>query len=155
MLKKNQLLSLLAPHCYICIAMFCLIIATNIICHLWGEQIQINWEASDRMQLKSILYTVTVFLFPLVNLIRYILIRLNQTMPGDKSAKQRYFETILCCIALIEIVGLFGLLMYVLGEDYSTLYIFSILAILGLYLHMPKLNEYQTISNALDQQKFS
>jgi hypothetical protein len=39
--------------------------------------------------------------------------------------------------------------MFILGDGFNTLYIFSVLAVLGIYLHMPKINEYLAIKAAL------
>jgi len=107
-------------------------------------------DEADRVLIRSILYGLAIVLFPFVNLLRYILLRLNQTMPGDKPAKQRYLTTVSVCVGLIEVVGAFGFLMFVLGDDYNTLTIFSLLAVLGLFLQRPKLHEYLAISQALN-----
>lgn len=106
-------------------------------------------DESQRVLIRTILYAITIALFPLTNLTRHILLRLNQTMPGPKSAQQRYLLTIIVTQSMIEVVSLFGLLMFILGDDFNTLYIFTLLGALGIYLHKPKLTEYQEIVRAL------
>jgi preprotein translocase subunit Sss1 len=140
----------LVPHWLVCTALLALLIAYNIICHVWGSEIRINLDESQRILIRTILYGVTIALFPLVNLLRHILLRLNQTMPGNKPAKQRYLLTVVVTLSLIETVGVFGFVMYLLGDDFNTLTIFSVLAALGIFLHKPNLDEYLAISEALN-----
>jgi preprotein translocase subunit Sss1 len=72
-------------------------------------------------------------------------------MPLDNSyAYQRYFFTVALTTTLIEIVGLFGFLLFILGDGYNTLAIFSVLAALGLFLNKPDLQEYLRICEALN-----
>lgn len=142
----------LVPHWLVCAALLSLLIAYNIVCHVWGSEIRINLDEPQRILIRTILYGVTIALFPLTNLLRHILLRLNQTMPGDKPARQRYLLTVVITMALIETVGIFGFLMFVLGDDFNTLYIFSVLAALGIFLHKPDLDEYLAISQALNSE---
>ena len=143
--KPNPLL----PHWLICAAILILLIAYNMICHIWGDQFRHTLEESERVTLRTIFYVITIVLFPLTNLIRHILLRLNQTMPGHTSAEQRYLITIIVTQSLLEPVSVFGLVMYLLGDDFNTLYIFSTLGLLGIYLHKPKPAEFQSIVSAL------
>jgi len=122
-----------------------------VVCHVWAEPLQLGVEESQRVMIRTLLYAVAIILFPLTKLLRHILLRLNQTMPGDKSPRQRYLLTIIVCQALIELVGSFGLLMFMLGDGFNTLYIFTVLGGLGLFLHKPDLLEYQAIIQALAQ----
>ncbi|WP_347988210.1 hypothetical protein [Methylomonas sp. AM2-LC] len=140
----------LIPHWILLVFFLLFLIGYNLICYGWGNEIQINFEAADRQLLKGVLYAITILLFPLVKLLRYILLRLNQTMPLDnKHAYQRYFFTVALTMTVIEIVGMFGFLLFILGDGYNTLSIFSVLAALGLFLHKPDLQEYLRICEAL------
>jgi hypothetical protein len=73
-------------------------------------------------------------------------------MPGEKTAAQRYLITVIVSQAMIESVGILGFLMFILGDGFNTLYIFSGLAILGFFLHRPKQTEYESIVEALENQ---
>jgi hypothetical protein len=139
----------LLPHYLLSAALLLLIASYNIVCHVWGAEIRLTIDESERVTIRSVLYGVAIVLFPVVKLFRYIMIRLNQTMPGPKSAARRYFFTVASCLFLIETVGGFGFVMFMLGDDFNTLYIFSVLAVLGVYLHMPKTAEYLAICMAL------
>lgn len=151
MSEYKQLKSDLTLHWFIVSIMLCMLVAYNIICHIFGAEIQINIAEEQRILIRTVFYVIAIILFPLVNLLRHILLRLNQTMPGTNSAKNRYLMTIIVTMSLIEIVGLFGLVMFVLGDELNTLYIFSALGALGVFIHRPRLEEYNQIIVALSK----
>lgn len=68
-------------------------------------------------------------------------------------AKRRYLTTIIVSMSLVEVVGVFGLVMFVLGDGFNTLYIFTGLSALGLFLYRPKAGEYSEIIEAIAAQK--
>ena len=149
MSEPKKLNSDLTLHWVIVGLMICLLIAYNIICHIISSEIQINIDEDQRIFIRTIFYIITIVLFPVLSLLRHILLRLNQTMPGDKSAKKRYLLTILVTMVFIEIISLFGLIMFILGDQYNTLYIFSVLGALGIFLHRPRQEEYKEIIESL------
>jgi hypothetical protein len=122
------------------------------ICHFFGTQIQQALDPEQRVFIRTVFYVIAIATFPLTTLTRHILIRLNQTMPGAKTAAQRYLITVIVSQAMIESVGILGFLMFILGDGFNTLYIFSGLAILGFFLHRPKQTEYESIVEALKNQ---
>jgi len=70
-------------------------------------------------------------------------------MPGEKTAQQRYFFTVLVSQVLISSVGLFGFILFIVGDTFNTLIIFSGLALLGFFLYRPLQAEYDSIVAAL------
>ncbi len=139
----------LTPHWLVCLVMLLLLMIYNLICHFGSDGLRLSLDETQRVTIRTILYAVTIGLFPLTNLVRHILLRLNQTMPGSKTAAQRYLTTIIVTQTMIEVVSLFGLLMFLLGDDFNTLYIFTVLGLLGIYLHKPKMSELEDIIQAL------
>ncbi len=127
-----------------------MVIVYNVICHFFAAEIQIAMAEEQRVLIRTILYVVSIILFPVTSLLRHVLLRLNQTMPGEKSAQNRYLMTTLVTLAQIEIVGAFGFVLFILGDPYNSLYIFSLLAVLGIYLYRPKDQEYADIMEALN-----
>lgn len=115
-------------------------------------QSQLALEETQRVVLRSVLYALAIATLPLTNLIRHIAIRLNQTMPGNTPAKKRYLVTVTVSMALVESVGLYGLIMFMLGDDFNTLYIFISMSALGMVLYRPKPMEYRAIVEALAAQ---
>jgi hypothetical protein len=145
-----------------------------IVCITFGDQIQQPLPEAQRMLIRTILYVVAIVTFPMTNLIRHIQLRLNQTMPYSHSApeiddcmdaggrathgavadaKKRYLVTIIVSMSLIESVGIFGFIMFILGDNFNTLYIFSGLSALGMFLYRPKVDEYARIVDTLSAQK--
>ena len=150
MSTNKPLKSELTLHWVILGAMLLMLVSYNIICHTIGTEIRIKLPEEQLIFIRSILYVVTIILFPLTNLLRHILLRLNQTMPGHSPAKNRYLITTMVTLACIEIVGLFGFVMFMLGDVYNSLYIFTTLAVLGLFLHRPREQELRQITEALE-----
>ena len=119
-----------------------------------GDQIQQPLPEEQRVLIRTILYVVAIVTFPVTNLLRYIQLRLNQTMPfsgidPEVEAKKRYLVTVIVSMSLIESVGIFGFVMFILGDNFNTLYIFTGLSALGLLLYRPKVHEYAGIVKAL------
>jgi hypothetical protein len=106
-----------------------------------------------RVVFRTSFYVIAIIAFPITNLIRHIQLRLNQTMPGNKSAKSRYLLTVIVSMLLVEGVGTLGIVMFMLGDDFNTLYIFLGLSALGVYLYRPKEDEYDRIVDALADRK--
>jgi len=152
MTEYKRLKEELTLHWVIVAVMVSMLFMYNLICHFMGAEIQISMAEEQRVFIRTILYVVTIAVFPLTNLLRHILLRLNQTMPGDNPAKNRYLMTTIVTLASIEIVGVFGFVMFVLGDGYNTLYIFTTLGALGIFLHRPREQEYKQIIAALKYQ---
>lgn len=124
---------------------------TIVLCQTLAAQIQQPLAQDQIVLIRTLLYVLTIVLFPLTRLIRYIQVRLNQTMPGKKTAQQRYFFTVMVSQVLISSVGLFGFILFLLGDTFNTLIIFSGLALLGFFLYRPLQPEYDSIVAALTQ----
>ncbi len=120
----------------------------------YWEKIRVFQISQDRLVwIRTILYVLAIIAFPITNLMRFIMVRLNQTMPGEASAKQRYFVTVLVSMISAGTIGMFGFIMFVLGDDYNTLYIFCVLSALAVFLYRPKMEEYLSIVEALQAQQ--
>ena len=145
----KQLKSDLALHWFFTAAMVCMLIAYNIIGHFFINDIQVNLAEEQRIVIRTVFYIIAIILFPIVNLLRHIMLRLNQTMPGGNPAKNRYLVTIIITMAVIELVGMMGIVMYVLGDTVNSLYIFTVLGALGVFLHRPRVEEYRQIVEAM------
>ena len=139
----------LHAHWWVWAVFAALLLVTIVWAHGWSQDGLLAWEETRRVIIRSILYGVAIILFPFTNVLRHVLLRLDQTMPGDKPAAKRYFSTVLSCLVLIECVVGFGVLMRVLGDELNTFYIFSILGGLGLFLHRPKRQELMMIDQVL------
>ena len=133
-------------------------LAYIVACFAFADQIQNTLPDDQRILIRTILYVAAIITFPMTNLIRHIQLRLNQTMPFSDItprtlAKRRYLVTTIVSMLLIESIGVFGFVMFVLGDNYNTLFIFSGLSALGFFLYRPKLTEYISIIEALTAAK--
>ncbi len=146
----------LSPHWFVVGIMLLALMVYLFICHQFGHALQDPLPEERRVFIRSVFYAVAIVVFPITNLIRHIQLRLNQTIPGNKSAKSRYLLTVVVSMMLVEGVGVLGFVMFMLGDDFNTLYIFTGLAVLGLYLYRPKFAEYTQIVDALsdEEEKF-
>jgi len=143
--EKNELF----PHWIVVGLMLLTLMVYLLICHLFGHALQEPLPEERRVFIRSVFYVIAIVAFPVTNLIRHIQLRLNQTMPGNRSAKSRYLLTVIVSMTLVESVGVLGFVMFMLGDDFNTLYIFLGLSALGLYLYRPKIEEYLQIVAAL------
>jgi len=138
--------------------MLAMLAAFLIACITFGDQIQQPLPEAQRVLIRTILYVLAIVTFPATNLIRHIQLRLNQTMPYSHTApgneaKKRYLITVIVSMSLIESVGIFGFVMFILGDNFNTLYILLGLSALGMFLYRPKVDEYAKIVEALYAQK--
>lgn len=134
--------------------MLATLLAYLIFCHALGNEFKQPLPEAQRLTLRTVFYAIAIVTFPITNLIRYIQLRLNQTMPTVKTdcrnvAKSRYLVTVFVSMSLIASIGIFGLVMFILGDDFNTLYIFVGMSALGLFLYRPKIDELEQIVAAL------
>lgn len=125
------------------------LIALVVICHTYGNKIQLGMDEQQRILIRTILYVVAITTFPLMKFMRHVLLRLNQTAKGNKTAKSRYLVTIFVSMTVAASIGIYGFVMFILGDSFNTLYIFILLSALAMYLYQPKIEEYQAIIKSL------
>jgi hypothetical protein len=153
-ITPEQLKSDLTPHWIVVAIMLMLLAGYIVACQNMVEGLPQSLPESERIWMRTLCYALAIVMFPLTNLIRHIQLRLNQTMPSAKPAKKRYLLTIMVSMFLIHGVGILGIVMFLLGDDFNTLYILLGMAALGAFLYRPKLDEYMSIVEALDDQNY-
>ncbi len=121
------------------------LLAMVAVCHIYAQQIQLGFDEQDRVWIRSVLYVVAITTFPIMKFVRHVLLRLNRTMSGDMSAKFRYLITIVVSMLVAESIGLYGFIMYILGDSFNTLYIFIVLSALAMFLYRPQIDEYRLV----------
>lgn len=125
------------------------LMALVVICHFYGNRIQIGMDEQQRIIIRTILYIVAITTFPGMKFMRHVLLHLNQTTKANKTAKSCYLRTIFVSMTVAVSIGLYGFAMFVLGDSFNTLYIFVMLSALAMYLYRPKIEEYQAIRNKI------
>lgn len=124
-----------------------------VICHIYAEKIQLGLVEQQRVIIRTVLYVVAIMTFPLMKFIRHVMLRLNQRKNSNRSVKSRYRLTIIVSMLVAESIGLYGLIMYVLGDSYNTLYIFIMMSALAMFLYKPNLQEYKGLLENLSEQE--
>lgn len=134
---------------WIIIGMMCFIQSSYILlAHFLQQSLQQTaMTAESREILRSIFYLIAIVTFPLTNLIRHIQLRLNQTVASNTPLNKRYLMTVMVSQIIMLSIGSLGFIIFILGDDFNSLYIFSFLAFLGFFLHQPKKDEYQNLKN--------
>lgn len=141
----------LFPHRLIMAIVMLLALAYVAIGYRFDGQLQQHLPESQRIIIRTVFYAIAIIIFPLTRLIRHIMVRLNQTMPGGRPASKRYLTTVVVSMAMIQNIGLFGFVVFMLGDGFNSLYIFIFMDLLGLFLYRPKLAEYLSIVDALSE----
>lgn len=125
-----------------------------VICFTVGAELQQPMDEITRVKIRTAFYVLTIVNFPMIRLLRHIQLRLNQTMPLTQTdyrteAKKRYLVTVIVSMALIEVVGLFGFVLFMLGDSTNNLFILMGLSAFGMFFYRPKIEEYRSIVDAL------
>jgi hypothetical protein len=134
--------------------MLIMLVAYLVICFMFGTELQQLLPEITRVKIRTALYIIAILCFPMTNLIRHIQLKLNQTMPLTHTnyrleAKKRYLLTVIVSMASVEIIGVFGFLLFMFGDGINNLIIFTGLSALGMFLYRPKLDEYSKIVELL------
>ncbi len=119
------------------------------LCHVYADVIQLNWAEQDRVWIRTVFYIVAMLTFLVMKFVRHVSLQLN-LKPSEKSAKSRYLKTVIVSMLIAESIGLYGFIMFRLGDGLNTVYIFSILAALAMFLHRPKVEEYRMILQSIE-----
>ena len=126
------------------------LIAFVVICNVYSDKIQIAMEEQQRIFIRTVLYVVAIMTFPIMKFLRHVLLRLNQATKGKSTPRSRYLLTIIISMAVAESIGIYGFVMYILGDSFNTLYIFTGLSALAMYLYKPKVEEYRAIIESME-----
>ena len=82
---------------------------------------------------------------------RFMLKAASQKSDANKRSNAnplaRYTVIVVLSLAIADSIGIYGLLLFMLGEDFQTLYVFIFLAVLMMFWHRPKTGEYEELVN--------
>lgn len=127
------------------------LIALVAISHLYADKIQIGVDEQQRVVIRTLLYVVAILTFPVMKFIRHVMLRLNLTMSSDKSPRFRYMLTIIVSMLVSGSIGVYGFVMFILGDGYNTLYIFVMLSALAMFIYKPDPQEYKALVESLEE----
>ena len=141
------------------VAMIGSLLVYVIMCHLIGDQIRRNINPDLHVEkIRRILYLVAaVTLFVAYQLRKFMLSdrsrRLGIIPTGSfiKASKQtpqmaRYTVAMIVSLALSESIGIYGLLLFFLGDDFNTLYTFIGVSGFAMFFFRPKGYEIEMLA---------
>ena len=101
--------------------------------------------------IKNALCIVVAIEILLVSFFRRFILKAVQKNDATKHANSnplaRYTLIVVISLAIADSIGIYGLVLFMLGEDFQTLYIFLFLAALMMFWHRPKIEEYEQLVN--------
>ena len=131
------------------------------LCHQFSEDIRQAGSYDIPLGLiRNILYVAALVTLFLANFIRKrMLARPFATSgaglfePGAVSNKPsllaHYTTVVIVSLALCDSIGLFGLVLFMLGDSFRTLHIFIGISALAMYFYRPKREEIETVAIAM------
>jgi F0F1-type ATP synthase membrane subunit c/vacuolar-type H+-ATPase subunit K len=131
-----------------------------ILCHLMGDEIGRNTNPDipvDRMR-KILFLVAAVTLFIAYYLRTFMLsgriksLGITLTGSGIFTSKQpphitKYTTAMIISLALSESIGIYGLLLFFLGDSFNTLYTFIGVSAIAMYFFRPKGYEIEMLAN--------
>ncbi|MBN1474172.1 MAG: hypothetical protein JW914_06125 [Syntrophaceae bacterium] len=112
--------------------------------------------------LRNILLGVSVIIFFLAHFIRKWIIKSTsfsaqlykdrKEFSNQPSYMMKYTAAVVASVAMAESIAIFGLVLFLIGADYQTFYIFITISALGMFYFRPKRAELEELARA-DQPK--
>lgn len=130
------------------------------ICHQFGDEIRRTVSLNIPLDLvRNVLYGVAISTLILTHFLRKFMLAgrsggsgqmsLN---PPSRSAQSspigKYATTMVVSLALSESIGVYGLVLFFLGGNFLTLYIFIGISAMAMFLYRPKREELETLAMA-------
>jgi F0F1-type ATP synthase membrane subunit c/vacuolar-type H+-ATPase subunit K len=128
-----------------------------LVCHLWGEEIRANVSADIPVGLlRSVLYVVAVAELFLAYFLRKSIIKgrfggagrdlvPHAAQADTGSIVNRYMVAIIVSLAISDSIGIYGLILFLLGDELMTLYTFVAISAAAMFYFRPKMEELEQL----------
>ena len=135
------------------------------ICHQFGDEIRRTMSPNSFVPLvRKILYGVAIITLFLTHFLRRFMLAGKSSgslakflKPGIQSNRPpflaKYATTLIISLALSESIGIYGLVLFLLGDDFQTLYIFTGISALAMYFYRPKREELEKLAVAMQTEE--
>ena len=136
-----------------------------IACHLLKGQVggaEVEQLREFIPMLRTILMVVAAFTLFITPIIRKLIIKSArdkriygpgaQAEPYVRDAIAKYMTGLIVSLALIESVAIYGFILFMMGDDYATLYAFSIASLVFMGAYFPKLDALEKIAMELKRE---
>jgi hypothetical protein len=129
-----------------------------VLCNLIGDQIRQPVGPEFPLVLMSkILFGIGIVTLIAIHFIRrFILgkpsgspgaVPISQPSPQDPAESYaKYTNAMIISLALCESVGIYGLILFFLGDSFQTMYTFMIISAAGMFYYRPKREEIEALS---------
>ena len=128
------------------------------ICLLGGDVIRGSTSSLPLDLIRDILYGIAILTVILTHFLRNFILAgrsggsepmsLKPPSPADQSAVVgKYVTAMIVSLALSESIGIYGLVLFLLGADLRTVFIFNGIAALAMFIYRPKREELETLSS--------
>jgi hypothetical protein len=110
--------------------------------------------------IRNILYCIAIFTLILTRFIRKLIIAGRPDGPGPKPLKSpslsnqpsplgKYVTAMFVSLALSEFIGIIGLVLFFLGDQFQVLYTFIAISAIAMFLYRPKREELEALPIAM------
>ena len=132
-----------------------------VVCYYLAENLQTRLSQDVPLEMvKNIFYGLTVGSLLLANFLKKLLLRVkidqpHQTLIDPTPARHqppfvtRYFNAVIVSLAMSESIGLYGFVLFFLGADFQTLYIFMAISAAAMIYFRPKIEELKELATAM------
>lgn len=129
-----------------------------LICHLAGDEIRQTVSPNFPLNLlRNVLYGVAIFTLLLTPFLRKFMLAGRSGGPGlltsqpplisnQSSPIAKYAIAMVVSLALSESIGIYGFVLFLLGDSFRTLHIFVGISALAMFFYRPKREELETLA---------
>lgn len=128
-----------------------------LVCHLAAEDLRQDMGSDFPLdKLKGMLLVISIAEFVMTRYLRNAMLRAGVPQPGLTSAGvypdaafialRKYTSATVVSMAISESIGIFGLILFMLGEDFRTLYLFILISAISMLYYRPRLAELQALA---------
>lgn len=126
--------------------------------HLCGDGIRGNAMPNFPLDLlRNVLYGVAIFTLILTHFVRNFMLADRSGGSGPTSLRPqsdstqsspiaKYVTSMVVSLALSESIGIYGFVLFVLGDSFRTLYIFAGISAIALFFYRPKREEIEALA---------
>ncbi|MEW6670108.1 MAG: hypothetical protein AB1427_00310 [Thermodesulfobacteriota bacterium] len=131
-----------------------------LICNLFGDQVRRPMGPDFPLgPLHNILFGISIVVLISNHFIRKSMLKKPSGGPGSVSVPApspeipaaiyaKYTTAMIVSLALCETVGIYGMVLFFLGDSLQTLYTFMVISAAGMIYYRPKLEEIEELSRA-------
>ena len=124
------------------------------ICEMLGIQSENKANSGlTTIWIRTAFYVVAIILFPVISALKQLIFK-KTFLSGESSddspkptdtLNSRYLAGLMVAFALANSIGTLGFLLFLMGDNYRTLYMFIGISVICMLIHRPKREEYDQL----------